>query len=114
MPIWLSAPGSRLDPPLGLLLDEVANTFPLPQLSALMSFAGERFVLSPADDSLVRKVLTGTARKFAEFTEMYRARFTAGATPALKALPWMAREGHLIGPVITNNFDMQVNCARRG
>jgi type IV secretory pathway TraG/TraD family ATPase VirD4 len=35
-----SQPGGRLDPPLALLLDEVANIVPLPQLPALMSFAG--------------------------------------------------------------------------
>jgi type IV secretion system protein VirD4 len=35
-----SQPGGRLDPPLGLFLDEVANIVPLPQLPALMSFAG--------------------------------------------------------------------------
>jgi TraM recognition site of TraD and TraG len=40
MPILWSAPGGRLDPPLGLLLDEVANIDPLPQLPALMSFVG--------------------------------------------------------------------------
>ncbi len=33
-------PGGRLDPPAGLFLDEVANIVPLPQLPALMSFAG--------------------------------------------------------------------------
>jgi type IV secretion system protein VirD4 len=33
-------PGGRLDPPLGLFLDEVANVVPLPQLPAPMSFAG--------------------------------------------------------------------------
>jgi type IV secretory pathway TraG/TraD family ATPase VirD4 len=33
-------PGGRLDPPLGMFLDEVANIVPLPQLPALMSFAG--------------------------------------------------------------------------
>jgi type IV secretion system protein VirD4 len=33
-------PGGRLDPPLGLFLDEAANIVPLPQLPALMSFAG--------------------------------------------------------------------------
>jgi type IV secretory pathway TraG/TraD family ATPase VirD4 len=32
--------GGRLDPPCGLFLDEVANIVPLPQLPALMSFAG--------------------------------------------------------------------------
>ncbi|HEY1914356.1 MAG TPA: TraM recognition domain-containing protein [Streptosporangiaceae bacterium] len=35
-----SQPGGRLDPPAGLFLDEVANIVPLPQLPALMSFAG--------------------------------------------------------------------------
>jgi type IV secretory pathway TraG/TraD family ATPase VirD4 len=30
----------RLDPPLGLILDEVANVAPLPSLPALMSYAG--------------------------------------------------------------------------
>jgi type IV secretion system protein VirD4 len=33
-------PGGRLDPPLGLFLDEVANIVPLPQLPSLMSFSG--------------------------------------------------------------------------
>lgn len=33
-------PGGRLDPPLGLFLDEVANVVPLPKLPELMSFAG--------------------------------------------------------------------------
>ena len=34
------SPGSRLDPPLGLFLDEVANVVPLPNLPTLMSYAG--------------------------------------------------------------------------
>jgi type IV secretion system protein VirD4 len=34
------APGGRLDPCLGLFLDEVANVSPLPHLPELMSFAG--------------------------------------------------------------------------
>lgn len=34
------SPGGRLDPPLGMLLDEVANVSPLPNLPDLMSFAG--------------------------------------------------------------------------
>ncbi|MET8139873.1 TraM recognition domain-containing protein [Sphaerisporangium sp. NPDC005288] len=32
--------GGRLDPPLGLICDEVANVVPLPHLPALMSYAG--------------------------------------------------------------------------
>jgi type IV secretory pathway TraG/TraD family ATPase VirD4 len=35
-----SMPGGRLDPPLGMLLDEMGNIVPLPQLPALMSFSG--------------------------------------------------------------------------
>ncbi len=35
-----SSPAGRLDPPLGLFLDEAANVVPLPHLPALMSFAG--------------------------------------------------------------------------
>jgi type IV secretion system protein VirD4 len=35
-----AVPGGRLDPPLGLFLDEIANVVPLPSLPALMSFAG--------------------------------------------------------------------------
>ncbi|HEV2347919.1 MAG TPA: type IV secretory system conjugative DNA transfer family protein [Actinocrinis sp.] len=34
------SPRGRLDPPLGLFLDEVANVAPLPHLPALMSYAG--------------------------------------------------------------------------
>lgn len=33
-------PGGRLDPPLGLFLDEIANVVPLPKLPEMMSFAG--------------------------------------------------------------------------
>jgi hypothetical protein len=74
--------------------------------------SGERFVLSPAEDPLVREILARTGRKFAELTEMYRAAVTAGTTPALRALRQLADEGHLVGPVITNNFD--VLAARAG
>lgn len=35
-----ASPGGRLDPPLGLLCDEVANVVPLPHLPDLMSYAG--------------------------------------------------------------------------
>lgn len=35
-----TSPGGRLDPPLGLFLDELANVTPLPSLPGLMSFAG--------------------------------------------------------------------------
>lgn len=42
------APTGRLDPPLGLLLDEVANVVPLPRLPQLMSFAGGTGIFTAA------------------------------------------------------------------
>lgn len=51
---------------------------------------------------------------------MYRACFTASPTPALRALRQLADAGHLVGPVITNNFDalaaragLAEHCVRR-
>lgn len=82
--------------------------------------SGEHFVLSPVGDTLIRDLLTDTERKFAELTEMYRACFTARPTPALQALRQLADEGHMVGPVITNNFDalaaragLAEHCVRR-
>ncbi|MFP3589782.1 TraM recognition domain-containing protein, partial [Paraburkholderia sp. SIMBA_055] len=36
----LSLPGSRLDPPLGLILDEIANIFSWPSLPTIMADGG--------------------------------------------------------------------------
>ncbi|MGO1409972.1 MAG: type IV secretory system conjugative DNA transfer family protein [Microbacterium sp.] len=38
----LASPGSRIDPPLGLILDEIANMFVWPQLPNIMSDGGGR------------------------------------------------------------------------
>lgn len=43
-----ASPGGRLDPPLALLLDEVANVAPLPELPDLMSFAGGSGIFTTA------------------------------------------------------------------
>lgn len=67
--------------------------------------AADAFVMRPDDDRLLAEVLLDPEKKFGDFTELYRKCFQARPTPALKALDWLAREGHLIGPVITNNFD---------
>ncbi|MFH8475699.1 hypothetical protein [Streptomyces sp. NPDC018000] len=71
-----------------------------------------RFTLSPADDPLLREVLTEPEEKTAEFVEMFRACFLAEPTPAMWALKELQDTGHLVGPVITNNFD--VLAARAG
>jgi type IV secretion system protein VirD4 len=43
-----TSPGGRLDPPLGLFLDEAANVVPLPHLPALMSYAGGSGIFTTA------------------------------------------------------------------
>lgn len=65
-----------------------------------------RFTLSPVDDPLLREVLTEPEEKTAEFVEMFRACFLAEPTPAMWALKSLQDTGHLVGPVITNNFDV--------
>ncbi|MFJ6696510.1 hypothetical protein ACIQM4_10605 [Streptomyces sp. NPDC091272] len=71
-----------------------------------------RFTLSPATDTLLHEMLTEPEEKTAEFVEMFRACFLAEPTPAMWALKELQDAGHLVGPVITNNFD--VLAARAG
>ncbi|MBB5121284.1 hypothetical protein AF335_18250 [Streptomyces eurocidicus] len=70
------------------------------------------FALSPTSDPLLHEVLTEPEEKTAEFTEMFKACFLAEPTPAMHALKELHDTGHLVGPVITNNFD--VLAARAG
>uniref|UniRef100_A0AAU2VVC1 Deacetylase sirtuin-type domain-containing protein n=1 Tax=Streptomyces sp. NBC_00008 TaxID=2903610 RepID=A0AAU2VVC1_9ACTN len=65
-----------------------------------------RFTLSPTADTLLHEVLTEPEEKTAEFVEMFRACFLAEPTPAMRALKELKDAGHLVGPVITNNFDV--------
>nr|WP_203598460.1 hypothetical protein [Streptomyces sp. SID7909] len=71
-----------------------------------------RFTLAPMADTLLHEVLTEPEEKAAEFVEMFRACFLAEPTPAMRALKELKDAGHLVGPVITNNFD--VLAARAG
>ncbi|MEV7161803.1 hypothetical protein AB0N79_14170 [Streptomyces microflavus] len=71
-----------------------------------------RFTLSPTADTLLHEVLTEPEEKTAEFVEMFRACFLAEPTPAMWALKALKDAGHLVGPIITNNFD--VLAARAG
>jgi hypothetical protein len=64
------------------------------------------FTLDPDQDTLLREVLVTPEEKFVELVEMFRAWFLAEPTPALESLKKLAERGHLVGPVITNNFDV--------
>lgn len=63
------------------------------------------FVLDPVQDVFLPDLLTEPEGVLPELTEMFRACFLAEPTPAHNALRALADAGHLVGPVITNNFD---------
>ncbi|MGK5558905.1 hypothetical protein ACSNOI_45620, partial [Actinomadura kijaniata] len=70
------------------------------------------FTLDPVTDPLPHELLRGPERKLPELTEMFTACFMADPTPAHGALARMADAGHIVGPIITHNFD--VLCGRAG
>ncbi|MFC5722259.1 hypothetical protein ACFP1Z_19015 [Streptomyces gamaensis] len=71
-----------------------------------------RFTLSPADDPLLPEIIEQPEEKAEQLVEMFKACFLAEPTPAIQALKELQDAGHLVGPVITHNFD--VLAARAG
>ena len=70
-----ASPGVRLDPPLGLVLDEAAN-YPLPSLPALMSEGGGTGIMTIA-------VLQSLAQALGDYTTTERSRsWQAGQSDA--------------------------------
>ncbi|MFE1455831.1 hypothetical protein ACFW7K_12680 [Streptomyces sp. NPDC058735] len=66
---------------------------------------GYAFTLAPADDVLVREVLTETERKVDDMVSMFRTVVLAEPTDAHRALKALHDAGHMVGPVATHNFD---------
>ncbi len=65
----------------------------------------DSFVLSPEADTFLTELLGAPEAKLPELVEMFGACLRAEPTPAHRVLRSLARAGHLVGPVITNNFD---------
>ncbi|MDX3851747.1 hypothetical protein [Streptomyces sp. AK02-01A] len=63
------------------------------------------FTLSPQADTLVQEMLLDASGKAHELTRMFAACFVAQPTPAHESLKALHDAGHLVGPVITHNFD---------
>lgn len=76
------------------------------------STVAHRFILDEKSDPLVRELISDPETKFVDFCDMMRACISAELTPALRALRDLRDAGAIVGPVITNNFD--VLCARAG
>ncbi len=88
----------------------------IPHLSTLhriygVSHGDYGFVFRAEDDAAL-EVLFEPERKYAEMTEIYRACLVAKPTSFYRTMVKLYDAGHLVGPVITNNFDCQ--CADLG
>ncbi|MFJ3826023.1 SIR2 family protein [Streptomyces nodosus] len=66
---------------------------------------GYAFTLAPADDILIKEVLTDTARKVDDMVKMFGSLVLAEPTIAHRALNAFHEAGHMVGPVATHNFD---------
>ncbi|MFJ3907431.1 hypothetical protein [Streptomyces vinaceus] len=64
------------------------------------------FTMSPAADTLVQEMLVDPKTKAPELVKMFSACFIADPTDAHHALKALHDSGHMVGPVITHNFDL--------
>ncbi|MFF3517721.1 hypothetical protein [Streptomyces sp. NPDC002573] len=64
------------------------------------------FTLSPQADTLVQELLLNAPAKAEDLTRMFAQCFIAEPTPAHTALKALHDAGHVVGPVITHNFDV--------
>jgi len=88
----------------------------IPHLSTLhriygVSLPDYGFVFRAEHDGLL-ELFRAPEKKYAEMTAIYRACMLAGSTPFYESVVDLTRQGLLVGPVITNNFDCQ--CADLG
>ncbi|MFE9659280.1 hypothetical protein [Streptomyces sp. NPDC005955] len=66
---------------------------------------GFSFTMAPAQDILVREVLTDTEHKIDDMVSMFRRLIEARPTAAHRILKALYDGGHAVGPVATHNFD---------
>lgn len=83
----------------------------IPHLSTLhriygVSQADYTFVFRVAVDELIQ-LFRDPEAKYREMTEIYRACLLAESTPFYRRMRELHARGHLVGPIITNNFDCQ-------
>jgi hypothetical protein len=69
-----------------------------------VSRADHSFVFQPSEDNLL-EVLSDPEAKYREMTAIYRGCIVAEPTPFYLALADLWSRRHLVGPIITNNFD---------
>lgn len=64
-----------------------------------------RFTLAPASDTLVCEMMLGAELKAPDLVQMFKSCFLAEPTYAHRALKALHDAGHMVGPVISHNFD---------
>ena len=63
------------------------------------------FVFGGTQDDLIERLVSQPRKEFAKLCQLYEAAFLAEPTEAHQALIALQREGHLVGDIMTNNFD---------
>jgi len=64
-----------------------------------------RFVFGGLEDDLIERLLVAPTREFTILGKLFRAAFLAKPTRAHRALKALRDAGHMLAPVMTNNFD---------
>jgi len=64
-----------------------------------------RFIFGGDQDDLIERLLMRPTAEFTALAELFGAAFVAEPTPAHRALVALRDAGHLVGPIMTNNFD---------
>jgi hypothetical protein len=64
-----------------------------------------RFIFGGEQDDLIERLLTQPSAEFPALGELFGAAFVAEPTAAHWALLALRDAGHLVGPIMTNNFD---------
>ena len=64
-----------------------------------------RFIFGGDQDDLIERLLMRPTAEFTALAELFGAAFVAEPTPAHWALLALRDAGHLVGPIMTNNFD---------
>ena len=99
-------PGGRLDPPLGLFLDEIANVVPLPSLPALMSFAGGSGIFIAA-------ILQSRAQAEARWGSQQAAMLWGAATVKLVLGGLSGTELRDLSETLVGEYDRQMTTYQR-
>lgn len=77
----------------------------LHEIYRVTEIAAGRFVFGGREDDFLERLFLRPTTEFPKLSRLYQAAFVAEPTPAHEALRALQEAGHLVGPIMTNNFD---------